>query len=302
VIINDVCGDTPLARAFQEAIGEQVETSRGFVGCFMAVPMILGDRVIGALTLTHGEPSFYPERHATLVRAIANQAAIAIENARLFSQAQEVAVLEERQRLARELHDSVSQALYGIALGAKTAQTLLERDPHKVRDPLEYVLAQAEAGLTEMRALIFELRPESLEREGLVIALGKQAEALRARHGIAVDAELGDEPAVSFTVKEAVYRIAQEALHNTVKHAHAQTVDLRMSWSAEGIELEISDDGAGFDPSNSFPGHLGLRTMRERAIRLGGTLQIESAPDEGTRLRVHVPCEALTGRIRAAVH
>jgi signal transduction histidine kinase len=107
---------------------------------------------------------------------------------------------------------------------------------------------------------------------------------------------------VSFTVKEAVYRIAQEALHNTVKHAHAQTVDLRMSWSAEGIELEISDDGAGFDPSNSFPGHLGLRTMRERAIRLGGTLQIESAPDEGTRLRVHVPCEALTGRIRAAAH
>ena len=144
-------------------------------------------------------------------------------------------------------------------------------------------------------------RLHALEREGLVVALGKQAEALRARHGIAVDAELGAEPAVSFAVKEAVYRIAQEALHNTVKHAHAQTVDLRMSWSPDGIDLEVSDDGAGFDPSNHFPGHLGLRTMRERATRLGGILQIESTPGEGTQVHVHVPCEALSGRRRTAV-
>jgi signal transduction histidine kinase len=156
-----------------------------------------------------------------MAMAIANQAAVAIENARLYEQAQALAVLEERQRLARELHDSVSQALYGISLGAHTARTLLERDPGKLAEPLGYVLSQAETALMEMRALIFELRPESLETEGLVAALSRQAVALHARHGIEVSAELGDEPDLPLKVKQELYRFAQEALHNTVKHARA---------------------------------------------------------------------------------
>ncbi|MCB0222382.1 MAG: histidine kinase, partial [Anaerolineae bacterium] len=123
------------------------------------------------LELGHCQPNFYTARHVDLALAFANQAAIAIENARLYEQAQSLASLEERRHLARELHDSVSQALYGIALGTRTARMLLDRDPTKLAEPLDYIMNLAEAGLTEMRALIFELRPEILESEGLVGAL-----------------------------------------------------------------------------------------------------------------------------------
>jgi signal transduction histidine kinase len=214
---------------------------------------------------------------------------VALENARLLSEARGKAALEERQRLARELHDSVSQALYGIALGAKTARTLLDQNPRLAGDPLDYVLSLSEAGLAEMRALIFELRPESLETEGLVAALEKQAAALGARHEIGVQTVLCDEPQTSPETKEALYRIAQEALHNTVKHARASNAEIRMECYPDKITLEISDDGVGFDTSGDFPGHLGLRSMRERAERLGGTLEVESAPAEGTRIRALMP-------------
>jgi signal transduction histidine kinase len=211
-----------------------------------------------------------------------------VENARLFAQARDKAALEERQRLARELHDSVSQALYGITLGTKTARALLERNPEQVADSLEYVLSLATAGQAEMRALIFELRPESLKKEGLVAALEKQADALKARHGIDAVAALCNEPEASLEVKEAVYRIAQEALHNTVKHARASNVKIKMQCTPEQITLEITDDGTGFEAQGDFPGHLGLRSMRERAWRLGGTLEVDSTSGKGTRIRAQI--------------
>ena len=207
----------------------------------------------------------------------------------LNEQGQKVAALEERQRLARELHDSVSQALYGIALGARTAHTLLEGDPPRAKEPLDYVLSLAEAGIAEMRALIFELRPESLAQEGLAAALGKQAAAARARFGLQVDAEVGEEPALPLEAKTALYRIAQEALHNTLKHAQASRVTLRLAQEDARVELEVADDGKGFDPTRDFPGHLGLQSMRERMERLGGTLGIDSAPGQGTCVRAEVP-------------
>jgi signal transduction histidine kinase len=225
---------------------------------------------------------------------LGDRAAIAIQNAELYERAQHAASLEERQRLARELHDSVSQALYGIALGARTARTQLDRDPTRAVEPMDYVLSLAEAGLAEMRALIFELRPESLELEGLVAGLEKQAAALRARHNVEVDAELCAEPDVPMPVKEAVSRIAQEALHNTVKHAHATHVDVRLACDAKTITLEVQDNGRGFDPSLPFAGHLGLRSMRERAANLGGTIAIDSAEGAGARIRVSIPVEAAT--------
>jgi signal transduction histidine kinase len=140
-----------------------------------------------------------------------------------------------------------------------------------------------------MKALIFELRPESLEKEGLVAALEKQAAALRARREIEVEADLCDEPDVPLEVKEDIYRIAQEVLHNTVKHARASKVGISMRCSPEHITLDILDDGIGFDARGEFPGHLGLRSMRERAGRLGGTLEVDSAPEEGTRVRASIP-------------
>ena len=197
--------------------------------------------------------------------------------------------MEERQRLARELHDSVSQALYGIALGLHTARIQLDRDPNELPELLDYLLSLAEAALDEMRALIFELRPESLEREGLVSALAKQRAALQARHGMTIQTELCEEPDLPLTVKQELYRVAQEAMHNTVKHARARKVDLRLSQTANAVTLEVCDDGVGFDPLGSFPGHLGLHSMQERVWSLGGRLQIESAPGQGTCILAQVP-------------
>jgi PAS domain S-box-containing protein len=253
------------------------------------VPLVFRGKALGGINFAYLPGQEPGEDEQVFLRAVADQAAVVVENARLFSEARGKAALEERQRLARELHDSVSQALYGIALGANTALELAEHNPKRVADPIEYVLSLAEAGLAEMRALIFELRPESLETEGLVAALEKQAAALRARHEIGVKIVLCREPEASLEAKEAVYRIAQEALHNTVKHARATNVEVKMVCDPGLMTIEVSDDGVGFDPEGDFPGHLGLRSMRERALRLGGALEVESRLGGGSRIRARIP-------------
>lgn len=253
------------------------------------VPLISRGRALGTINLYYLPEQEPGEDEKVFLGAVADQTAVAVENARLLSEARGKAALEERQRLARELHDSVSQALYGITLGTKTARTLLDKNPDRVADPLDYVLSLAEAGQAEMRALIFELRPESLETEGLIAALEKQAAALKARHEIEVDAVLCDEPEASLDTKEVVYRIAQEALHNTVKHARAANVQIKVECDSKWITLEVSDDGIGFDAQGDFPGHLGLRSMRERALHLGGTLEVDSTSGKGTRISAQIP-------------
>jgi signal transduction histidine kinase len=179
--------------------------------------------------------------------------------------------------------------LYGISLGARTARTLLEREPAKAAEPLDYILSLADTGLAEMRALIFELRPESLRTEGLVAALGKLVNALDARHQLEVRLEAGDEPEVAIEVKESLYRIAQEAMNNIAKHARAAHVEIRLSNANGTLLLNISDDGAGFDTGADYPGHLGMHTMRERAEKAGGRFAIDSAPNAGTRIQVTIP-------------
>ena len=289
ILIHDVHEETALAQALRAAMGDLLSTTFQYVCSWMAVPLILRDQVSGMLVLTSSQEQAFTQRQATLALAIANQAAIAIENARLYAQAQELAAVEERQKLARELHDSVSQALYGIALGLHTARIQVDRDPRKLPESIDDLLSLAEAALAEMRALIFELRPESLEREGVVAALARQGAALQARHDMIVEADLCEEPRLSLTVKQELYRIAQEALHNTVKHAHASKVDLVLRRTASAVILEVCDDGVGFDPLGSFPGHLGLRSMQERVSHLGGRFQIKSAPGQGTHLLAQVP-------------
>jgi signal transduction histidine kinase len=281
--------ETDMSLAFRAALGELGETTFSYVRACMVVPLLLKDQVIGMLVLTSSNEEVFTPHHATLALAVANQAAVAIENARLYEQAQDLAAVEERQRLARELHDSVSQALYGISLGVHTARMQLDRDPKNIAESLDYVLELAEAALLEMRALIFELRPESLETEGLVTALTKQAAALQARQQIKVNTDLCAEPELPFKVKQDLYRVAQEALHNTVKHAHASKIALRLYQTSDSVTLEVCDDGRGFDATASFPGHLGLHSMRERVAGLGGQFQIEGTPGQGTCIRVQVP-------------
>ena len=289
LLIPDAREETLLAQSFREATGLLEETALDTICAVLLVPLTLKEQMNGLLVLTSSEPGAFTAHHAALVQVFANQASSAIANARLYAQVQELAALEERQRLARELHDSVSQALYGIALGLHTARIQLERDPEDLPESLDYLLSLADAALDEMRALIFELRPESLEIEGLVFALSKQAAALQARHGLRTQTKLCEEPELPLSVKQDLYRLAQEALHNTVKHARARQVDVYLSQMSEGVLLEIRDDGVGFDPSGTFPGHLGLHSMRERVSGLGGTLQIESGPGQGTYLRAIVP-------------
>jgi signal transduction histidine kinase len=287
-IIDDLHTMDPHSE-FGEGAALILKQSRDKTCAWLGVPLIVKDRVIGMLSMSSEQPGYYSERHADLAMAIATQAAVALENAKLYERAQEVATLEERQRLARELHDSVSQALYSIGLAANAARLLIDRDPPQAAAPLDYLIALAEAGMTEMRALIFELRPDSLEQEGLIAALEKQAAALSARHRIAVISELGAEPALPLEVKEALYRIGQEALHNVVKHARAKQVEIRLAVNPEKVILRVADDGKGFHVDGAFPGHLGLRSMRERAARLDGALEIISTPGQGTCVCATIP-------------
>ncbi len=257
----------------------------------VVIPLLAGGQSSGDLIATYPNNQNPDRSELEFLRAIADQSSLGLENARLIAAARDGAALEERHRLARELHDSVSQALYGIALGARTAKAQLVRDPQKVAEPLDYVLQLAEAGLTEMRALIFELRPEALETEGLAVALRKQADAMRVRYKLKLETVIGDEPKVSLEVKQALLRIAQEALHNTVKHAKATQVRLRLETSVSALMLEIMDDGLGFDSNARFDGHLGQRSMRERAESIGARFDLQTAPGAGTRIRVQLPLE-----------
>jgi signal transduction histidine kinase len=279
--------------------GEQFRLAATYgasVSPLLRIPLLYQQETIGRLLLAaRGLGNSFTSADRRLLDDLARQAGIAAHTVRLSADLQRsrerllLAQEEERRRLARELHDSVSQALYGISLGAHTARMALERDPSQLAEPLDYVLSLTEAAMAEMRALIFELHPESLEMEGLVLALTRQAAALHARHNLLVSTELCAEPDLPLKVKQGLYRIAQEALHNAVKHARASKINLHLVQTAEGNMLEIHDDGVGFDTTASFPGHLGLHSMRERVTNMGGTFEIESAPDTGTRICVRVP-------------
>ena len=255
----------------------------------VSVPVRDRERMLGVFGVSFVTEHPFSDSEVRLYQALADRAAVAIQNAELYARAQRAGSLEERQRLARELHDSVSQALYGIALGTRTARLRLGDDPQNAAEPIDYVASLAQAGLAEMRALIFELRPESLEQEGLIAAIEKHAASTRARYGLDVRLELMDEPECSIEIKEALYRIAQEALHNVVKHANAQQVNVTLEQDDDRIVLTVADDGQGFDASASFPGHVGLQSMPERAGRLGGTVEVTSMVGQGTRVTARLP-------------
>jgi signal transduction histidine kinase len=206
-----------------------------------------------------------------------------------YEQEESSAILAERQRLARELHDSVSQALYGIHLCARNAREALEADPQQAIVPLEHIIHFAEQGMAEIQAMLCDLRADLLQTDGLIGVLSKQVAVLRSCYQLNIEAELEAEPAVGLEIKHALYRIGQEALHNAAKHAHARTVILRLTTTQREVALEVRDDGQGFDMARPMPGHFGLLSMRERATRLNGSLSIESEPRQGTCIRVRIP-------------
>jgi signal transduction histidine kinase len=214
-----------------------------------------------------------------------------VDCARSREGAEERAAVGEREWLARELHDSLEQTLYGINLGARTAGELLRHDPGQAQRQIAWIQETTVAGLTDLRGLILRLRPEALAGNGLTASLVRLLETPRTMHGYRAIAELEPEPSTSAEVKQALYRIAQEAVQNAVKHAGAAQVMLRMFKHGPAVVMEVVDDGRGFEPDSGFPGRLGLRSMHERAEGVGGRLEIVSTPGSGTLVRATLPAD-----------
>ncbi len=256
----------------------------------LTVPIKAKGKVIGVLDAQSERPNAFDESDLAVLQSLANQAAIAIENAHLYKQAQQAAILEERQRLARELHDSVTQALYGVTLyGEAAARRLSLGQVDLAADHLRELRDTAQDALREMRLLIFELRPSVLETEGLVGALQARLEAVEGRAGLKTEFVVDGEGQLSPEIEGGLYRIAQEALNNALKHAQAKSITLSLCQDERTVVLEVIDDGVGFDPSTAIEyGGLGLNGMLERAEELGVRLTLESSPGAGAIVRVEV--------------
>jgi signal transduction histidine kinase len=292
LILPDMAADTPEAQAYRDFLATQrPELLSGLSsGSFILAPLTVKERMIGTLSVHHPEPNHYTHHHVELVLAIASQAAVAMENARLYEQAQESAVLEERQRVARDLHDSVTQALYSVILYADAAHIALSAGrADTATDHLRELREMAQQVLREMRLLIFELRPQELDQRGLAAAIRSRLDMVEARVGMETELQTVGEGPLPVAVEQELYRIAQEALNNVVKHSHAQRVKVQLCLMDGKASLEVADDGVGFDPHLAQEqGGLGLQSMEERVRRCDGRLAISSAPGEGTRVRVEV--------------
>jgi signal transduction histidine kinase len=259
----------------------------------LTVPVKVKGKVIGVLDAQSDKMNAFDDSDLIVLQSLADQTAVAIENAQLYKQAQQLAVVEERNRLARELHDSVTQALYGITLHAEAAYRQLEaRKTQLVNEQLAELRATAQEALREMRLLIFELRPSVVEMQGLVPALRARLEAVEERAGMRVEMNLSEELDLSDRLQDGLYRIAQEALNNALKHAQANQITLNLTGNPFKITLEIMDDGVGFIPEEAIEGGgLGLDGIIERAELLRGDLTIDSWPGKGTNIRIEVPNE-----------
>ena len=253
---------------------------------FLGVPIVAAEGVIGAIYLTEKVGAeVFDDADQELIELLAAHAAIAITNARLYERSRELSMLSERNRLALELHDVVSQKLFGLVLAAESAATLLERDAAAAPAQVQRLQDLAREALDELRALVLELRAPDLERDGLAGALRKHAELQQRLHGVPIELDVDAGVSMGDGDRELL-RIAQEALHNAVRHAGASRIVLRLG--ADAV-LEVADDGSGFDPADpQLRGrHLGLTSMEERARRLGGVLTIDSGP-AGTIVRLEV--------------
>jgi signal transduction histidine kinase len=254
---------------------------------WLGVPLVVGDLVVGVMAVqSYKTPHAYDEHDRDILTSIASQAAIAINNAQLYERAQELAAVEERQRLARDLHDAVSQTLFSASLIADVLPRIWERKPDEAWRRLEELRQLTRGALAEMRTLMFELRPTALTETPLVDLLEHLCEAATGRARLPVSLETDGECELQPEVKTALYRISQEALNNVVKHASATQVTVTLSCKLDQVELLVSDDGRGFDPTDIPPDHFGVGIMQERAQAIGATLTIESEPGQGTTVSV----------------
>jgi signal transduction histidine kinase len=258
----------------------------------LCVPIVSNGRVRAVLNLESRRVGAFTDEDVGVLETAADVLASATENARLYQRAQEAAVLEERSRLARDLHDSVSQQLFSMTLTAQAARAQLAKNPARATSQLERLQETAAAALAEMRALIFQLRPPGLSEQGLVAALQQHVAALDRREGLTVELLVSGEERHTRGAEQAIYRIVQESLNNVVKHAGMCSVAITLDMQSDELRLRVADNGNGFDPSSESyltSRHLGLTSMRERAAEIGGTLDLRSQPGQGTEVIVVVP-------------
>jgi signal transduction histidine kinase len=261
----------------------------------VALPLVSGRDFFGELHVHLPAGARFTADDGDYLRAMADQAALAVQNSVLFAEQAEAASTAERQRLARELHDSVSQALFSMTMHARTAERRLEplgAEADLARAEVARLQELTRGALAEMRALIFELRPDALAEEGLGSAVTKQAAAIAAREQVEIVVEAPPlRLPLSPDTEEHLYRIALEALHNAVKHARPRRIDVVISTDAGSgtVTLSVADDGIGFDTSVEHLGHLGLGTMHQRATSVGGSTAVASELGAGTRVTVTVP-------------
>ncbi|GAO12453.1 GAF domain-containing sensor histidine kinase [Streptomyces lydicamycinicus] len=264
---------------------------------FLGLPVADGDEILGALFLANKrcpKPAGgcgFTEEDERLLGILAQHAAIALTNARLYERSRELTIAGERARLAHELHDAVAQKLFSLRLTAQAATALVDRDPARAKDELHQVAALAAEAADELRAAVIELRPAALDEDGLVATLRSQAQVLDRAHSARVTFEAHGLRALPAAQEEALLRVAQEALHNALRHSGAKTVEVSLVRDGQGALLRIADDGCGFDPRavRRAGRHLGLVSMRDRAGGVGGKLTVESEPGKGTAVEMEVP-------------
>lgn len=287
--IADVWSDEPAAQGLRSLLNEHGAILLDGVHAWMWVPLAVKGRVIGGLGIAHAERDAFTTHQANLAQLMANQAAITMLNAELYEQAQTAATLEERQRLAQNLHDAVNQSLFSATLIAEVLPRVWERDADEGRKSLEDLRRLTRGAMAEMRGLLAELRPMVLTDANMGDLLRQLGDALTGRSNIPVNVTVQGEGTLPAEVQVTFYRLCQEALNNVARHARAGKVDIVLQFDAGAVELRIRDDGRGFDPSRIPPGHYGLSMMRERAKAIGASLSIASKPGAGAEIAVHWP-------------
>jgi signal transduction histidine kinase len=259
---------------------------------FLGVPIVADDVVLGAIYVANKcDGASFTEDDEYLMTLLAAHAGIGLRHARLYERSRELTIIEERTRIAGELHDAVAQKLFSLRLTAEAAATVATRDPARAAEQVARVAELSGSALRELRSVIDALRPAELVDDGLVATLAKHVDVLDRVHTARVRLDAGILPRLPADVEDAVLRIAQEAMHNALRHGGPSMVTVRLSQVGSTLVLEVIDDGTGFDveAASRASRRLGLVSMRDRAAGVGGSFSVRSAPGSGTQVRLEVP-------------